>query len=312
SEKTTFFERDVYMGLLPFAHPLGLCVTCCQMVNGAMTVALRTMGIASLLAACWKYKNVMLLLYPTYVRYLIEVPRPEKLDLSGVRAILIGGNSIPTKHIERLSEMFPCADVLCDNPGTKVTDVIKVFYSFPEVVDVITKKKLGPDECGEICIRGPITFKGYLDMPEETERAFDKDGFFLTGDTGYYTEDGHFHVVGRIKDLIKCMDLQVAPVELETLLLSHPDVREVAVAGVPHADFGEAARAFVVLRDGRRGDSAMQESLEEFVRGLVAFHKQLHGGIEFLSTLPATETGKPLCRQLSEAYVKRTAAAANT
>ncbi|XP_077519957.1 uncharacterized protein LOC144129752 [Amblyomma americanum] len=327
SEKTTFFERDVYMGLLPFAHPLGLCVTCCQMVNGAMTVALRTMGIASLLAACGKYKNVMLLLYPTYVRYLIEVPRPEKLDLSGVRAILIGGNSIPTKHIERLSEMFPCADVLCGYGLTEVAAAAtycRVLCSdascsgppVPDldmkVVDVITKKKLGPDECGEICIRGPITFKGYLDMPEETEKAFDKDGFFLTGDTGYYTEDGHFHVVGRIKDLIKCMDLQVAPVELETLLLSHPDVREVAVAGVPHAEFGEAARAFAVLRDGRRGDSAMQESLEEFVRGLVAFHKQLHGGIEFLSTLPATETGKPLRRQLSEAYVKRTAAAANS
>ncbi|KAH6919859.1 hypothetical protein HPB50_029153 [Hyalomma asiaticum] len=160
-----------------------------------------------------------------------------------------------------------------------------------KVVDVTTNEVLGPLECGEICMRGPTTFKAYLDMPEATAKAFDEEGFFRTGDTGYYTEDGHFHVAGRIKDLIKCMDQQVAPAELETLLLSHPDVKEVVVTGVPHSEHGEAARAFVVLRNGSQD--------------LVAYHKQLHGGIEFLDKLPATETGKALRRKLREAYIKR-------
>ncbi|KAH6946717.1 hypothetical protein HPB50_014757 [Hyalomma asiaticum] len=123
-------------------------------------------------------------------------------------------------------------------------------------------------------------------------------------DTGYYTEDGHLHVGGRIKDLIKCMDQQVAPAELEAILLSHPHVKEAVVAGVPHPDFGEAARAFIVLRNGQCGDRTARKRLQTFVSGMVAYHKQLHGGVEFLDELPATDTGKPLRRQLCEAYLK--------
>ncbi|KAL1479888.1 hypothetical protein MTO96_051509 [Rhipicephalus appendiculatus] len=127
------------------------------------------------------------------------------------------------------------------------------------------------------------------------------------GDTGYYTEDGHLHIDGRIKDLIKCMDQQVAPAELEAILLSHPDVKEAVVAGVPHSAFGEAARAFVVLRDGRRAEHTLRRNLDTFVTDLVAYHKQLHGGVEFLDELPATDTGKALRRQLREAYLKNSA-----
>ncbi|KAH6946712.1 hypothetical protein HPB50_014752 [Hyalomma asiaticum] len=154
---------------------------------------------------------------------------------------------------------------------------IRFFLFHLKVVDVTTNEVLGPLECGEICMRGPTTFKAYLDMPEATAKAFDEEGFFRTGDTGYYTEDGHFHVAGRIKDLIKCMDQQVAPAELETLLLSHPDVKEVVVTGVPHSEHGEAARAFVVLRNGSQGDAVTEESLKAFVKGmdielLLCFH----------------------------------------
>ncbi|XP_075533582.1 luciferin 4-monooxygenase-like [Dermacentor variabilis] len=152
---------------------------------------------------------------------------------------------------------WPCSDPSCAGPPIVSLEV--------KVVDVITKKALGPNECGEICMRGPTLFKGYLDMPDATAEAFDASGFFLTGDTGYYTEDGHIHVSGRIKDVIKCMDQQVSPAELEALLLSHPDVKEAVVAGVPHPKFGEAARAFIVLRSGRRADHAVKESLQSFL-----------------------------------------------
>ncbi|KAL1424582.1 hypothetical protein MTO96_019988 [Rhipicephalus appendiculatus] len=272
-------------------------------------------------------KNSMLLLYPTYIRYLIEAPIPEKLDLSGVRAILIGGSTTPVMYLKKLSKIFPRANVVCGYGLTEVS-AAAVYCRRPcddasclgppvpflevKVVDVTTNKVLGPQECGEICIRGPTVFKAYLNMSEATAKAFDEEGFFRTGDTGYYTADGHFHVAGRIKDLIKCMDQQVAPAELETLLLSHPDVREVVVAGVPHSEHGEAARAFVVLRKGCQGDEDMQENLKTFVKDLVAYHKQLHGGIEFLDQLPATETGKALRRELRDAYLKRIAATASS
>ncbi|XP_077490868.1 luciferin 4-monooxygenase-like isoform X3 [Amblyomma americanum] len=324
SEDSMFHEVSVYLALLPMAHPMGVLVSSTLLIFGAKTITLRTMAIDRLLAAAQKYKNVMLLLYPTYVRYLTEAPVPRTLDLSEVRAILIGGSTTPTKHLKELSLMFPHANVVCGYGLTEVVaaaaycrrpckDATCVGPPVPDVemkvVDVTTNEILGPRECGEICIRGPTVFKAYMDMPEATAKAFDEDGFFCTGDTGYYTEEGHFHVAGRIKDIIKCMDQQVAPAELETLLLSHPDVREVVVAGVPHPKFGEAARAFVVLRDGTSQDEATKKSLEAYIEGLVANYKQLHGGIEFLDKLPVTDTGKALRREVCEAYLKRIAAA---
>ncbi|KAH7978597.1 hypothetical protein HPB49_006032 [Dermacentor silvarum] len=192
SSRSLFTEAQDYIGLMPFAHPFGLCILCAKLALGHKTVTLSSLRIERFFAAVQSCK----------------------------------------------------------------------------VVDLVTKKALGPSECGEICIRGPTLFKGYQDMPEATADAFDASGFFLTGDTGYYTEDGHFHVSGRIKDLIKCMDQQVAPAELEALLLSHPEVKEAVVAGVPHPEFGEAARAFIVLRSGRREDHAVKESLHSFVTGI--------------------------------------------
>ncbi|XP_037513164.2 luciferin 4-monooxygenase-like [Rhipicephalus sanguineus] len=323
SETSMFTVMDAYIGMLPFSHPLGFCVFCTMLAFGAKTVALRTLAIERLLMAAQKYKNSMLLLYPTYIRYLIEAPIPKKLDLSDVRAILIGGSTTPAMYLKKLSKMFPRANVVCGYGLTEVS-AAAVYCRRPcddssclgppvpflemKVVDVITNQVLGPRECGEICIRGPTVFKAYLNMPEATAKAFDEEGFFRTGDTGYFTADGHFHVAGRIKDLIKCMDQQVAPAELETLLLSHPDVREVVVTGVPHSEHGEAARAFVVLRKDCQGGKVVEESLKTFVKDLVAYHKQLHGGLEFLDELPATETGKALRRELRDAYLKRIAA----
>lgn len=317
-----FTVIDAYIGMLPFSHPLGFCVFCTMLAFGAKTVALPTLGIERLLMAAQKHENSMLLLYPTYIRYLIEAPIPEKLDLSGVRAILIGGSTTPMMYLKKLSKIFPRANVVCGYGLTEVS-AAAVYCRRPcddstclgppvpflemKVVDVTTNQVLGPKECGEIRMRGPTVFKAYLNLPEETVKAFDEQGFFRTGDTGYYTVDGHFHVAGRIKDLIKCMDQQVAPAELETLLLSHPDIREVVVSGVPHSEHGEAARAFVVLRKGCQGDQVMEQNLKTFLKDMVAYHKQLHGGIEFLDQLPATETGKALRRELRDAYLKRIA-----
>lgn len=106
------------------------------------------------------------------------------------------------------------------------------------------------------------------------------------------------------------MDQQVAPAELEELLQEHPDVMQAAVAGVPHPEYLEAARAFVVLEGGRRPATeeekeTKKEALVNYIKGLVAPHKQLHGGIEFVDAIPQTETGKPHRRQLRDEYLQR-------
>lgn len=179
-----------------------------------------------------------------------------------------------------------------------------------KVVDIKTGRKLGPGDCGEIRVKGPMCFKGYLDMPEETAAIFDEDGFLKTGDLGYYSARGELYVRERIKDLIKCMDNQVVPAEVEEILQQHPDVLQAAVVGIPHAEYGEAARAFVVLKEGvplttETQVESKKRQLMEYMESLVSTPKQLHGGVEFVAAIPQTDTGKHNRRQLREAHLQK-------
>ncbi|KAH6948976.1 hypothetical protein HPB50_027274 [Hyalomma asiaticum] len=125
---------------------------------------------------------------------------------------------------------------------------------------------------------------------------------------GYYTAQGLFYVCGRIKELIKCMDQQVAPAELEELLAADAGVRHVVVAGVPHPEYGEAARAFVVPWQPLQTPCQEQQEasrLMELVAASLARHKHLHGGVEFLERIPQTESGKELRNALKNAYIKQ-------
>ncbi|KAL1483737.1 hypothetical protein MTO96_033011 [Rhipicephalus appendiculatus] len=170
-----------------------------------------------------------------------------------------------------------------------------------------TRKILGPLQQGEICVRGPTSFKGYFGRPKETADTYEDD-FVKTGDTGYYTTDGLFYVCGRIKELIKCMDQQVAPAELEELLAADPGVQQVVVAGVPHPKFGEAARAFVVPSQRLRDPAEEQQEatrLKKLVAASLAYHKHLHGGVEFMEHIPDTASGKNVRKAVTESYKQR-------
>ncbi|KAH6948387.1 hypothetical protein HPB50_023894 [Hyalomma asiaticum] len=173
------------------------------------------------------------------------------------------------------------------------------------VVDVNTKEKLGPGELGEIRIKSPCCAVGYLNNPEASAALYDEEGFLKTGDIGYYDKQGLFYFTDRVKDIIKCMEEQVPPTYLEELLLQHEAVREVAVVGVQHADYGEAARAFVVLNDGYKPTDTLRNTLLNIVADQTTFKKHLHGGLEFATNIPISPTGKPLRAALKDAHVKR-------
>ena len=99
-------------------------------------------------------------------------------------------------------------------------------------------------------MRGPLVMKGYIGNEEATRNTIDDDGWLHTGDIGYYDQDGFFYVTDRMKELIKYKGSQVAPAELENILLSHPEVVDAGVVGVPDEEAGELPRAFVVKREG--------------------------------------------------------------
>ncbi|EEC03082.1 AMP dependent CoA ligase, putative, partial [Ixodes scapularis] len=114
------------------------------------------------------------------------------------------------------------------------------------VVNVTNGKSLGPNEPGELCYRSPTASRGYYKRPRETAQFRDSEGWCRSGDFAYYDTDGRVHFVERIKEMIKCMDQQVVPTELEVLLAKHGGIAEVAVLGVPHLVYGEALAAIVV------------------------------------------------------------------
>lgn len=179
-----------------------------------------------------------------------------------------------------------------------------------KVVDPETRQTLGPCEVGEICVKGAFVFKGYHGRPVDTAAAM-HEGFLLTGDVGYYDNEGTFFITGRLKDMIKCMDQQVAPTEIEDVLSEDPGVQQVIVVGVPHPVFGEAARAFVVLKQRfhpSEEETVIQSEatrIAELVAGKLSYHKHLHGGVEFVDSIPETGTGKQLRRAVRDAYIQK-------
>ncbi|XP_054926654.1 uncharacterized protein [Dermacentor andersoni] len=165
-----------------------------------------------------------------------------------------------------------------------------------KVVDIVSRRKLGPNQTGEICFRMPTVMRGYYKRPKETAEFFEGEGWCKSGDAGYYDEEGRFYFVQRIKEMIKCMDNQVVPAELEELLLREysQDIAEVAVVGLEHAEYGEAPAAAVIVK--RRGDKnelrLLAERIKKTIAENLAVHKHLYGGVFFLDSLPKTETSK--------------------
>ncbi len=143
-------------------------------------------------------------------------------------------------------------------------------------------------------MRGPQVMLGYLGRPDATAQTIDADGWLHTGDIGYADEEGFFFIVDRAKELIKYKGFQVAPAELEAILLTHPSVADAAVIPVPDDEAGEIPKAFVV----KRGDVDVDEVIAH-VASRVAPHKKVRR-VEFIEQIPKSPSGKILRRLLVE------------
>jgi acyl-CoA synthetase (AMP-forming)/AMP-acid ligase II len=167
-----------------------------------------------------------------------------------------------------------------------------------KIVDPATLKPVsGPNVEGELFIRGPHIMKGYLNQPGETAGSIDKEGWYHTGDVGYVDDEGWFFIVDRTKELIKYKGLQVAPAELEALLLTHAAILDVAVVRRPDEEAGEVPKAFVVLKPDPESKSTTAEAIMAWVAERVAPHKRIRQ-LEFIEQIPKSPSGKILRRLL--------------
>lgn len=317
-----FQKGDIFLGSASLMHVGGFSLTMCHLGHGCQVVMVHTPDFNIILPAIEKYKATSILLYPTFAQRLSVYPLLSQSDTRSLTKVMIAGNTVTSTILQSITRKLRLKGVIQAYGMTELTGCFT--FSLPrlddfksvgkpapfvemKVVDTHSQKNLGPLEKGEIFVKGPGSFKGYLGRPEETARVYE-DGFIRTGDTGFYAPDGRFFVCGRLKELIKCMDQQVAPAEIEELLATDTSVRHVVVAGVSHPEYGEAPRAFVVLErlpgDGKE-ESETAARLQALVADQLSFHKHLHGGVEFLESIPHTDSGKDLRRALQQSYMEK-------
>ncbi|MEJ2374070.1 MAG: dicarboxylate--CoA ligase PimA [Pseudolabrys sp.] len=241
---------------------------------------------------------------PTMWIALVNYPGIEKRDLSSLRVIASGGAPLPVEIAERVQRLTG----LALPSGWGMTEIAPAGISPPLestgkpgtigmplpgiTVQVVSlddpHKVLGANEVGELRIKGANVMQGYWNKPKETAAAF-ADGFFLTGDIGYFDEDGYFFLVDRKKEMIISGGFNVYPVKVEYAIYEHPDVEEALVIGIPDPYRGEAAKAFVKLKEG--APELTLEALREFLADKLGRH-ELPAALEIRASLPRTSAGK--------------------
>jgi acyl-CoA synthetase (AMP-forming)/AMP-acid ligase II len=157
-----------------------------------------------------------------------------------------------------------------------------------KILDTETGAELGINQHCEVCLFGSHVMTGYLNNSEATKNTIDKDGWFHTGDIGYADADGYFYIVDKIKELIEYKGYQVAPAELEALLLTHPGMADVAVIPSPDEEAGEVPKAFVVTKV-----PITETEIMAWVAEKVASHKKIRR-LEFVEEIPKSASGKIL------------------
>ena len=166
-----------------------------------------------------------------------------------------------------------------------------------KIADIDTGAELGRGQEGELLIRGPQIMKGYLNRPQETADSIDREGWYHTGDVGYVDDEDFFFIVDRTKELIKYKGLQVAPAELEALLLTHPAVLDAAVIRKADEEAGEVPKAYVVLKPDDAARATTAGALMAWIAERVAPHKRIRH-LEFTDQILKSASGKILRRLL--------------
>ncbi len=213
---------------------------------------------------------------------------------------------VPIKQAWGMSEASPAiTTMLAEDWRVAIGSVGKVLPN--QFIKVVSEsgKVLPAGEDGEFWVKGPNVFLGYLNNPGATNNCMTDDGFMKTGDIGHITPDGHVYITDRLKELIKYKGFQVAPAELEGLLVGHEMVADACVLGVWHDEHAtEVPRAFVVksVLAAEKGveESVLERHIKEWVDAKVASHKRLRGGIFFVEEIPKSAAGKILRRILRD------------
>jgi 4-coumarate--CoA ligase len=304
-----------------FAHIYGIVsAVLLSAFVGSHVVAMPRYDFISYLRRCSEMKATILRLVPATAIRMVKDPELARLglDLSGVRYVMCSGAALSSDIVDGLQRILhPTAAVLNGYGMTESTT------SLLRETQAITKSgsvgrpaagvrvrivsdsytDVPPGHPGECLIKSPTVFLEYRNNAPETRNAF-HNGWLKTGDILRIDDEGFLYLEGRKKEIIKYKGNQVAPAELEAVLLTHPAVVEAGVCGVPNSEGDEVPTGFVTLTEnvgvGERDE--VLKLVRAFVEERVTPYKRLRGGLFFLETLPKGNTGKVLRRELVRAW----------
>ncbi len=320
-----FGDDDTLVCVLPLCHIYGMQVIMnAGLRAGATIVLLPRFELPELLRAIETYRITFAHFVPPIMLALTRLPSLDDYDLSSLKTIFSAAAPLSAELARAVAARTGCAV----RQGYGMTEAAPATHMLPrgeararydsvgccvpemecKIIDGETGAELGVGERGEICVRGPQVMRGYHNNADATAAVIDADGWLHTGDIGYADEAGYFYIVDRVKELIKYKGFQVAPAELEAVLLAHPAVADAAVVPSPDEEAGEVPKAFVVLKTdaahvagvsgGSHADDApTADELMSFVASQVGPHEKVRR-LEFVEQIPKSPSGKILRRLL--------------
>lgn len=304
--------KDVYLCFIPLFHMYGFnTFVCGLMAIGATVVILPKFTMEGMLMAIQRYRVTHIPAVPAIAIRLSKLPNvDQKYDLSSLKEVMIGGASMGREQMEAFRSRFPGIGIsqiygmtelsgsVIKSEGNDIKHYGSVGILVPnveaKVVDIVTGKPLPPNARGELCFRGPMVMKEYYKNKEATSSSIDSEGWLHSGDICRINEEGHVYIVDRLKELIKYKGLQIAPAELEELLLCNPEIEDSAVIPYPDEEAGEVPMAFIAKKPT---SNLTAEDVIEFVGRQVAPYKKIRR-VAFVVSIPRTESGKILRKHL--------------
>jgi 4-coumarate--CoA ligase len=315
----TMQSSEKVLAFLPLFHIYGLTrLLHWTFYSGLTCIVMEKFDLEEWCKLIQQHKITYGYVVPPVILALSKHPAVDEYDLSSVRALTSAAApltkelirtaykrlGIPIKQGYGLSETSPSVHMqplelwesAIGSVGTLLPNQTAKYVSH-------SGHEVPIGEAGELRVKGPNIFAGYWKNAEETKTALTPDGFLKTGDVGYQDKDGNFYITDRIKELIKYKGFQVAPAELEGILMSHDKINDVAVLGVQRDDLAtEVPLACVVPSPGVPIGHELEKEITAFLASKVANHKKLRGGVKFVDEIPKSAAGKILRRILKEKY----------
>ncbi len=304
-----YADDEVGLAALPFFHIYGMQILMNGLIaNGVTTVSMPRFDMVEALQAVQELKITRFFAVPPIVLGLAKHPIVDQYDMSSVRQIFSGaaplGAELAAEAGDRLgcevvqgygmTELSPVSHCTVEGDYRAGTSGVTASNTESRLVDPDTGEDQGVGGRGELWVRGPQVMKGYLNNDEATAATIDADGWLHTGDIAVIDDAGHLTIVDRLKELIKFKGFQVAPAELEALIITHPKVADVAVIGIPDDEAGEVPKAFVTPVDG---ETVTLEEIQELVGAHLVSYKQVKV-LEVIDVIPKSAAGKILRKEL--------------